>query len=189
MSSILNQSQPPRRVARRACLSCREKKIKCDGEPMTTITGADGTNKIIPERTRTCSNCRFLDIECVFVQSNRGGKRKKRNPDVSDPDLKKLKSLHLNLQDHNQQDTDGGDVSSSTERVSSYISDGHVPKKLPSPVLSQATMDFQRMDPYKLNQFSGSGSSRIDQLPWTSSSSATSTTGTRPTATRVIQFK
>ncbi|RCK64610.1 hypothetical protein Cantr_00060 [Candida viswanathii] len=143
---------------------------------MTTITGADGTNKIIPERTRTCSNCRFLDIECVFVQSNRGGKRKKRNPDISDPDLKKLKSLHLNLQDPNQQDTDGGDVSSSTERVSSYISDGHVPKKLPSPVFSQATMDFQRMDP------------RIDQLPWSSSSSTTAT-ATGPTTTRLIQFK
>lgn len=68
-----------RRVARRACLSCREKKIKCNGEPMTTITAADGTNKVIPEKTRTCSNCRFLDIPCVFVQSNRGGKRKKRS--------------------------------------------------------------------------------------------------------------
>ncbi|MCP8718684.1 MAG: Zn(II)2Cys6 transcription factor domain-containing protein, partial [Asgard group archaeon] len=103
MSTISNQSQP-RRVARRACLSCREKKIKCDGEPMITVTGADGTNKIIPERTRTCSNCRFLDIECVFVQSNRGGKRKKRDPDSTDldPDIKKSKSLHLNQYDHEQ---------------------------------------------------------------------------------------
>lgn len=71
---------------------------------MITVTGADGTNKIIPERTRTCSNCRFLDIECVFVQSNRGGKRKKRDPDSTDldPDIKKSKSLHLNQYDHEQ---------------------------------------------------------------------------------------
>ena len=96
MSSISNKSQT-RRVARRACLSCRDKKIKCDGEPMTTITAADGTDRVIPERTRTCSNCRFLDIECIFVESNRGGKRKKRHPDNPGlaADLKKLKSLQF----------------------------------------------------------------------------------------------
>ncbi|KAK6874863.1 hypothetical protein K6H11_001311 [Candida tropicalis] len=171
MSTISNQSQP-RRVARRACLSCREKKIKCDGEPMITVTGADGTNKIIPERTRTCSNCRFLDIECVFVQSNRGGKRKKRDPDSTDldPDIKKSKSLHLNQYDHEQsqasppaqqqqQQQQNNDVSSSAERLSSYISDGKIPKKLPSPVFSQATLDYQRSDPYKQNQFPRSVSS------------------------------
>ncbi|KAK6461471.1 hypothetical protein DFJ63DRAFT_314108 [Scheffersomyces coipomensis] len=65
-------------VARRACLSCREKKVKCDGEPITSIISIDGSNKIIPQMTRTCSNCKFLGIKCVFVQSNRGGRRKKR---------------------------------------------------------------------------------------------------------------
>ncbi|KAI5965170.1 uncharacterized protein KGF55_001390 [Candida pseudojiufengensis] len=76
-----SSSSSSRRVARRACLSCREKKIKCDGEPVSSITSADGTNKIIPEKTRICSNCKFLDIKCIFVQSNRGGRRKRKEVD------------------------------------------------------------------------------------------------------------
>ncbi|KAK6202316.1 uncharacterized protein RJT21DRAFT_118325 [Scheffersomyces amazonensis] len=78
LSSSSTSSSNRRPVARRACLSCREKKIKCDGEPTTTIVSFDGSNKIIPQTTRTCSNCKFLGIKCVFVQSNRGGRRKKR---------------------------------------------------------------------------------------------------------------
>ncbi|EMG45688.1 putative fungal zinc cluster transcription factor, partial [Candida maltosa Xu316] len=162
-SMSTTSSQQTRRVARRACLSCRERKIKCDGEPMTTITAADGSNKIIPERTRTCSNCRFLDIPCVFVQSNRGGKRKKRDPEQVDlessPDHpflnKKLRSLSSNSI-HDQQPPaspsgppqNGDDISSSTQRVSSFILDGKTPNKLPSPVFSQTTVD-----PYRYNQF------------------------------------
>ena len=94
-----------RRVARRACLSCREKKIKCNGEPMTTITAADGTNRIIPEKTRTCSNCRFLGIPCVFVQSNRGGKRKKRSTEhqLSDSEATTAPATHPNQLGQHQQ--------------------------------------------------------------------------------------
>lgn len=63
----LSPNSHKRPVARRACLSCREKKIKCDGESLVN----DGS-------PATCSNCRFLGTECVFVQSMRGGRRKKR---------------------------------------------------------------------------------------------------------------
>ncbi|KAK6459240.1 uncharacterized protein RJT20DRAFT_124434 [Scheffersomyces xylosifermentans] len=76
-SASSNSASSRRPVARRACLSCREKKIKCDGEPISSIISVDGSNKIIPQSTRICSNCKFLGIECVFVQSNRGGRRKR----------------------------------------------------------------------------------------------------------------
>lgn len=82
----MNESKPANRpflrpVARRACLLCREKKIKCDGEPILTVVSLDGLNKVVPQTTRVCSNCKFLGTECVFVQLNRGGRRKKRDPD------------------------------------------------------------------------------------------------------------
>lgn len=76
-----------RPVARRACLSCREKKIKCDGE--TQLLKA-------PDRPPVCSNCRFLGIDCVFVQSMRGGRRRKRMLDK--PDSGPDKYLKLNEQ-------------------------------------------------------------------------------------------
>lgn len=58
-----------RAVARRACLNCREKKIKCDGE---ALPGA------------VCLNCKFLSVPCVFVQSMRGGKRRRRSEEASE---------------------------------------------------------------------------------------------------------
>lgn len=51
-----------RTVSRRACLSCREKKIKCDG-------------------VQVCRNCQQLNIECVFVKSHRGGRRNSKQHD------------------------------------------------------------------------------------------------------------
>lgn len=80
MSSIASTSSSRRPVARRACLSCREKKIKCDGEPPTAKHG-DGTSALL---TTLCSNCKFLGIECVFVRSMRGGRRKKRQATLED---------------------------------------------------------------------------------------------------------
>ncbi|GMM33535.1 hypothetical protein DASC09_008600 [Saccharomycopsis crataegensis] len=59
-----NLIEEKRRVARRACLNCRKKKIKCDGE-----LHQDGK----------CTRCRNLDLPCEFIASLRGGRRKKRN--------------------------------------------------------------------------------------------------------------
>ncbi|MCH0629275.1 Zn(II)2Cys6 transcription factor [Kocuria palustris] len=92
--------EPPRPhppVARRACLLCREKKIKCDGEPVLTVTSCNGLNKVVPQRTRVCSNCQFLGHECVFVQLNRGGRRRKRSPDAATPTKRQALSLHPDL--------------------------------------------------------------------------------------------
>ncbi|KAG7195637.1 Altered inheritance of mitochondria protein 6 [Scheffersomyces spartinae] len=93
--SIVTNKRP---VARRACLSCRDKKIKCDGEPISTLS--DGRqNKIVTEKVRICSNCKFLGIECVFVQSLRGGRRRKRSlPKGDEPPVKtpKAQSPHDN---------------------------------------------------------------------------------------------
>ncbi|KAK9463148.1 uncharacterized protein V1516DRAFT_224897 [Lipomyces oligophaga] len=56
-----------RTVSRRACLSCRERKIKCEG-------------------VQDCRNCRTLSVPCVFVPSHRGGKRRRKNaPPESEP--------------------------------------------------------------------------------------------------------
>lgn len=76
-----------RPVARRACLSCREKKIKCDGETQLLK---------LPGRAPICSNCRFLGIDCVFVQSMRGGRRRKRM--LEKPDQGADKYLKLSEQ-------------------------------------------------------------------------------------------
>ncbi|CAN6640181.1 hypothetical protein TRVA0_018S00430 [Trichomonascus vanleenenianus] len=58
--------KPTRTVSRRACLSCREKKIKCDG-------------------IQVCRNCAQLKIECVFVKSHRGGRRTLKNKSQAQP--------------------------------------------------------------------------------------------------------
>ncbi|KAG0677873.1 hypothetical protein C6P41_003125 [Kluyveromyces marxianus] len=60
--SIYNKK---RRVAKRACLACREKKIKCDGEMHPGPDGGPGR----------CTNCANTGGTCVFVASNRGGRR------------------------------------------------------------------------------------------------------------------
>ncbi|GMM30919.1 hypothetical protein DAMA08_036640 [Martiniozyma asiatica (nom. inval.)] len=70
-------------VARKACLSCREKKIKCDGE----VQFLYGDDLISPSNTtinttfsyKNCTNCITSGIQCIFVPSRRGGRRKKRD--------------------------------------------------------------------------------------------------------------
>ena len=75
-------SRPP--VAKRACLLCRQKKIKCDGEPTGAIVFINGSNRVDTQVTRRCTNCKSLETECVFVLSNRGGRRKKRSLEEGD---------------------------------------------------------------------------------------------------------
>lgn len=60
-------ARPVRSVARRACLNCRERKIKCDG-------------------VQVCRNCKQLGLECIFVKSHRGGRRNRtKSKEVVDP--------------------------------------------------------------------------------------------------------
>jgi hypothetical protein len=64
MSTADQKQQPPkpvRTVSRRACLNCRERKIKCDG-------------------VEVCRNCKQLGLKCVFVKSHRGGRRNRIKP-------------------------------------------------------------------------------------------------------------
>ncbi|CCG25772.1 Zcf31 zinc-finger protein [Candida orthopsilosis Co 90-125] len=161
--------RPSRRVARRACLSCREKKIKCDGEPVCAISSADGVNKVVPEKTRICSNCKFLGIECVFVQSNRGGRRKRRDVNdsvsqtgsaTSTAQLKKIRTDSSNTgtftNENDIQDTTNGvttnedeSVQSSTARVSSFILGGKDKPSVPIPgsIPSNLPTPLDRMPP------------------------------------------
>ncbi|XBW36778.1 hypothetical protein QEN19_002355 [Hanseniaspora menglaensis] len=54
-----------RSVAKRACLVCRSKKIKCDGE----IT-------VFQQHEAKCTNCQNANIDtCEFIPSRRGGKK------------------------------------------------------------------------------------------------------------------
>lgn len=64
MRSLTPNTRPVRTVSRRACLNCRERKIKCDG-------------------IEVCRNCKQLNLDCVFVKSHRGGRRNRNRP----PDL------------------------------------------------------------------------------------------------------
>ncbi|KAK9481154.1 hypothetical protein V1514DRAFT_317108 [Lipomyces japonicus] len=66
-----------RAVSRRACLACRERKIKCDG-------------------VHVCRNCSALAIDCVFVPSHRGGKRRRKAVFQQQP-------LQQPIQQHQQQ--------------------------------------------------------------------------------------
>ncbi|ODV66183.1 hypothetical protein HYPBUDRAFT_12747 [Hyphopichia burtonii NRRL Y-1933] len=103
-----------RPVARRACLSCREKKIKCDGEPVNVVKTLDTNNKIIPDNPKVCSNCQFLGIECVFVASMRGGRRKKRSStELENPISRNAKNLKPNsITDYENNSTNSNSNSS-----------------------------------------------------------------------------
>ncbi|KAK9238506.1 hypothetical protein V1525DRAFT_103607 [Lipomyces kononenkoae] len=57
--SMAPRDHKVRTVSRRACLSCRERKIKCEG-------------------IQDCGNCQTLGVACIFVPSHRGGKRRRR---------------------------------------------------------------------------------------------------------------
>lgn len=57
--NLVMTTKPVRTVSRRACLSCREKKIKCDG-------------------VFTCRPCRLNNLPCIFVKSHRGSRRDRK---------------------------------------------------------------------------------------------------------------
>lgn len=59
-----------RKVARRACLMCRSKKVKCDGEDVAR--GSSESDQI------KCTRCKNLGLVCEFIASQRGGRRKKK---------------------------------------------------------------------------------------------------------------
>lgn len=69
-----------RSVAKKACLACREKKIKCDGELVICYPSDPDTKTT---SYKTCSNCNAASIECIFVPSKRGGRRKRKNDNIS----------------------------------------------------------------------------------------------------------
>lgn len=125
-----------RPVARRACLSCREKKIKCDGESLLIKA---------PNAPLVCSNCRFLGIDCVFVQSMRGGRRRKR---VLEKTMSEPESKHVKMDRSTQPDAPGtfhSEAASGTNVAPSIASnhssnhrhmlDDPCKLKLPSPTL------------------------------------------------------
>lgn len=89
-------SRPP--VAKRACLLCRQKKTKCDGEPTGAIVFINGSNRVNSQVTRRCTNCKNLGTECVFVLSNRGGRRKKRSLEEEDTYKKSESSSYQRYQ-------------------------------------------------------------------------------------------
>ena len=82
-----NDTESKRLVARRACLSCREKKIKCDGEALRLQAHDTGNRSVI------CSNCRMAGTRCKFVQSMRGGRRKKRSSVATSEKQRPLRPL------------------------------------------------------------------------------------------------
>ncbi|KAL6928624.1 hypothetical protein ACO0SA_001952 [Hanseniaspora valbyensis] len=86
MSSVKDQNNNTKKrwVAKRACLSCRTKKIKCDGE----IT-------VFQEGQERCSNCKDSRIEkCEFVPSKRGGRRPRKQLSPEE-ELKREQTLKI----------------------------------------------------------------------------------------------
>ena len=173
------QQRPSRRVARRACLSCREKKIKCDGEPVCAISSADGINKVVPEKTRICSNCKFLGIECVFVQSNRGGRRKRKDGNTeggsqtdgsidSAAQAKKIRTdsssntaTFTNTNNSGISANDYQSIQNSTARVSSFILGSKGTPSIPIPASIQST-PLSKMPPPPIS--SAGRSQNVEQI-------------------------
>lgn len=77
-----------RAVARHACLACREKKVKCDGE----VPVPPG-EKQVELKTQRCTNCKVANIQCVFVRSQRGGRRKRDQKSASEDEEYSLKNI------------------------------------------------------------------------------------------------
>lgn len=76
-SSNTHTSHEKRAVAKKACLSCREKKIKCDGELVVSYPNESSLKKTFYKK---CTNCKSAEIDCIFVPSKRGGRRKRKTP-------------------------------------------------------------------------------------------------------------
>ncbi|CUM63205.1 uncharacterized protein PRCAT00000774001 [Priceomyces carsonii] len=149
-----NSQAAPRRVARRACLSCRKKKIKCEVPPSNddSSTAKKGKSDERKEGRNNdkvaCTNCSSLGIECVFVRSNRGGRRKKRqlgdvlsseSPLISNFDGREGVPASVNKDRRLSPFDDSSNFSkeSGVERISSYMFDGEQ-SKFP---------DFSRLKP------------------------------------------
>ena len=95
-----NKKVKKTRVARRACLKCREKKMKCDGDP------GDGT------APKTCTHCSMSGDICEFVPSKRGGKRRKKTANATDEDsMKKPKVEFLEAPDSDLMSKPSNDMS------------------------------------------------------------------------------
>lgn len=80
--TTLEQQKLKRTVAKRACLNCRSKKIKCDGEVVVFLEGKN-----------QCTNCLLSNIDgCIFLPSKRGGRKPKtKKVNKSGPNSLKLK--------------------------------------------------------------------------------------------------
>lgn len=59
-----------------ACLTCRNKKAKCDGA--LPSCGAVSVHSIIHRRILIRTQCSKKEASCVYVKSRRGGARKRR---------------------------------------------------------------------------------------------------------------
>lgn len=107
-STASGSTNTKRPVAKHACLACREKKIKCDGEVLSlkqqNIMRERGEASEIlytvadsgEIRHKQCTNCKNLGIQCIFVKSQRGGRKKKdTGPSQSINALNSLNSLNL----------------------------------------------------------------------------------------------
>ncbi|CAK7895791.1 hypothetical protein CAAN1_12S03070 [[Candida] anglica] len=168
-SSFASSTPSIRRlVARRACLSCREKKIKCDGEAPSTNDSQRSTSPNL------CSNCKFLGIECVFVRSMRGGRRKKRTLVTEDSLANAVPSKNLKTDqtgvDHSQPKEDLRSTPSSTLEKEDKPEASHFPifdlgkaSRPLSPTLSYASSGYP--DPGIVNRMDKLRSSSLsDQM-------------------------
>ncbi|CAI8502819.1 unnamed protein product [Hanseniaspora opuntiae] len=82
-----DKSKAKRIVAKRACLNCRSKKIKCDGEVTVFLEGKS-----------KCSNCSQNNLEgCIFLPSKRGGRKPKGKVNKNNKTLKQAPKMDDHL--------------------------------------------------------------------------------------------
>lgn len=93
-NTFSDKSKAKRIVAKKACLNCRSKKIKCDGEVTVFLEGKS-----------QCSNCSQNNLEgCIFLPSKRGGRKPKGKVNKNNKTLKPAQKIddHL-LHNHHVQ--------------------------------------------------------------------------------------
>ncbi|CDO94214.1 unnamed protein product [Kluyveromyces dobzhanskii CBS 2104] len=103
-----------RKVAKRACLACREKKIKCDGEANPGPGGGPGK----------CTNCLHSMTECKFVASNRGGRRIFTKPKQSSAPISVASDNQPALNNGSEKNVNNDGIIAKSNSESSAISSG-----------------------------------------------------------------
>lgn len=129
----LEQQKIKRIVAKRACLNCRNKKIKCDGEIVVFLEGRN-----------QCTNCLLSNIDgCIFLPSKRGGRK---------PKLNKVDKKGKSLKDNKKLNSHSVDKIKNVDVFNKHKKPTVIANKMvhPKPMMPEGPIGYQQMPPQYL---------------------------------------